>query len=53
VLVDFLRRIIPEPEDPRAYDLLAPVLPALLLPIPRPILAFLAGTDPQRASPRE
>lgn len=43
VLLDFLRRIIPEPEDPRTYDLLAPVLPALLLPIPRPILAFLGG----------
>ncbi|MFP3138120.1 MAG: bifunctional DNA primase/polymerase [Nitrososphaeria archaeon] len=43
VLLDFLRRIIPEPEDPRTYDLLAPILPALLLPIPRPILAFLGG----------
>jgi transposase-like protein len=43
VMLDFLRRIIPEPEDPRTYDLLAPVLPALLLPIPRPILAFLGG----------
>jgi len=43
VLLDFLRRIIPEPEDPRTHDLLAPVLPALLLPIPRPILAFLGG----------
>jgi len=43
VITDFLRKAIPEPEDPRTCDLLAPVLPALLLPIPRPILAFLGG----------
>jgi|GEM_PF-3729730 len=43
VLLDFLRRIIPEPEDPRTYDLLAPALPCLILPIPRPILTFLGG----------
>jgi hypothetical protein len=43
VILDFLYRIIPAPEDPRAYDLLAPILPVLFLPIPRPILAFLGG----------
>jgi len=43
VILDFLRRIIPEPEDPRAYDLLAPAMPVLLLPVPRSVLVFLGG----------
>jgi len=43
VLLGFSKKIIPEPEDPRAHDLLVPALPALPLPIPRPILAFLGG----------
>lgn len=43
VIAEMYRRVCPCPEDERAYDLLVPAHPVMMLPIPRPIVAFLGG----------